>query len=59
MAQVLRGQWFMACGSILIMSTARAMYIFVIYSMDIKSMLGYTQKQFKYLLTTKNNLSSF
>ncbi|KAL6599944.1 hypothetical protein ACP70R_045595 [Stipagrostis hirtigluma subsp. patula] len=44
-AQVLRGRWFMAYGSFLIMSTAGATYIFAIYSKDIKSTLGYTQEQ--------------
>uniref|UniRef100_J3NFB6 Uncharacterized protein n=1 Tax=Oryza brachyantha TaxID=4533 RepID=J3NFB6_ORYBR len=44
-AQVLRGRWFMAYGSFLIMSAAGATYIFAIYSKDIKSTLGYTQEQ--------------
>jgi hypothetical protein len=43
--QVLRGRWFMAYGSFLIMSAAGATYIFAIYSEDIKSALGYTQEQ--------------
>ncbi|KAL5206126.1 hypothetical protein ABZP36_034335 [Zizania latifolia] len=43
--QVLRGRWFMAYGSFLIMSAAGATYIFAIYSKDIKSTLGYTQEQ--------------
>jgi hypothetical protein len=43
--QVLRGQWFMAYGSFLIMSAAGATYIFAIYSKDIKSTLGYTQEK--------------
>ncbi|KAF0914491.1 hypothetical protein E2562_028970 [Oryza meyeriana var. granulata] len=44
-AQVLRGRWFMAYGSFLIMSAAGATYIFAIYSKNIKSTLGYTQEQ--------------
>ncbi|KAG2631074.1 protein NUCLEAR FUSION DEFECTIVE 4-like [Panicum virgatum] len=44
-AQVLRGRWFMAYGSFLIMSAAGATYIFAIYSKDIKATLGYTQEQ--------------
>ncbi|TKW29876.1 hypothetical protein SEVIR_3G424000v4 [Setaria viridis] len=44
-SQVLRGRWFMAYGSFLIMSAAGATYIFAIYSKDIKSTLGYTQEQ--------------
>ncbi|EES16452.1 hypothetical protein BDA96_08G207600 [Sorghum bicolor] len=44
-AQVVRGRWFMAYGSFLIMSAAGATYIFAIYSKDIKSTLGYTQEQ--------------
>ncbi|KAL6846863.1 hypothetical protein ACP4OV_022716 [Aristida adscensionis] len=44
-AQVLRGRWFMAYGSFLIMSSAGATYIFAIYSKDIKATLGYTQEQ--------------
>jgi hypothetical protein len=44
-AQVLRGRWFMAYGSFLIMSAAGATYIFAIYSKGIKSTLGYTQEQ--------------
>ncbi|EES17496.1 protein NUCLEAR FUSION DEFECTIVE 4 [Sorghum bicolor] len=44
-AQVLRGRWFMAYGSFLIMSAAGATYIFAVYSKDIKSTLGYTQEQ--------------
>ncbi|CAN6330079.1 unnamed protein product [Urochloa humidicola] len=44
-AQVVRGRWFMAYGSFLIMSAAGATYIFGIYSKDIKSTLGYTQEQ--------------
>ncbi|BAF30393.2 protein NUCLEAR FUSION DEFECTIVE 4 [Oryza sativa Japonica Group] len=44
-AHVLRGRWFMAYGSFLIMSAAGATYIFAIYSKDIKSTLGYTQEQ--------------
>jgi hypothetical protein len=43
--QVLRGRWFMAYGSFLIMSAAGATYIFAIYSKDIKSTLGYTQEK--------------
>ncbi|TKW29878.1 hypothetical protein SEVIR_3G424100v4 [Setaria viridis] len=43
--QVLRGRWFMAYGSFLIMSAAGATYIFAIYSKDIKTTLGYTQEQ--------------
>uniref|UniRef100_A0A0D9Y1U0 Uncharacterized protein n=1 Tax=Leersia perrieri TaxID=77586 RepID=A0A0D9Y1U0_9ORYZ len=44
-AQVVKGRWFMAYGSFLIMSAAGATYIFAIYSKDIKSTLGYTQEQ--------------
>ncbi|PAN22095.1 hypothetical protein PAHAL_3G512800 [Panicum hallii] len=44
-AQVLRGRWFMAYGSFLIMSAAGATYIFAIYSKDIKATLGYSQEQ--------------
>ncbi|KAF0914490.1 hypothetical protein E2562_028969 [Oryza meyeriana var. granulata] len=44
-AQVMRGRWFMAYGSFLIMSAAGATYIFAIYSKDIKATLGYTQEQ--------------
>ncbi|XP_062201691.1 protein NUCLEAR FUSION DEFECTIVE 4-like [Phragmites australis] len=44
-AHVLRGRWFMAYGSFLIMSSAGATYIFAIYSKDIKATLGYTQEQ--------------
>ncbi|PVH63284.1 hypothetical protein PAHAL_3G512400 [Panicum hallii] len=44
-AQVLRGRWFMAYGSSLIMSAAGATYIFAIYSKDIKATLGYSQEQ--------------
>ncbi|CAL4897393.1 unnamed protein product [Urochloa decumbens] len=44
-AQVVRGRWFMAYGSFLIMSAAGATYIFGIYSKDIKWTLGYTQEQ--------------
>ncbi|CAN6330081.1 unnamed protein product [Urochloa humidicola] len=44
-AQVVRGRWFMAYGSFLIMSAAGATYIFGIYSKDIKTTLGYTQEQ--------------
>ncbi|CAL4890649.1 unnamed protein product [Urochloa decumbens] len=44
-AQVVRGRWFMAYGSFLIMSAAGATYIFGIYSKDVKSTLGYTQEQ--------------
>ncbi|KAJ1266664.1 hypothetical protein BS78_08G169400 [Paspalum vaginatum] len=44
-AQVLRGRWFMAYASFLIMSAAGATYIFAIYSKDIKATLGYTQEQ--------------
>ncbi|CAL4897392.1 unnamed protein product [Urochloa decumbens] len=44
-SQVVRGRWFMAYGSFLIMSAAGATYIFGIYSKDIKSALGYTQEQ--------------
>ncbi|RLN29335.1 uncharacterized protein C2845_PM05G00280 [Panicum miliaceum] len=39
-AQVLRGRWFMAYGSFLIMSAAGATHIFAIYSKDIKATLG-------------------
>ncbi|VAH14337.1 unnamed protein product [Triticum turgidum subsp. durum] len=42
---VLRGRWFMAYGSFLIMSAAGATYIFAVYSKDIKATLGYTQEQ--------------
>ncbi|CAL4904739.1 unnamed protein product [Urochloa decumbens] len=44
-SQVVRGRWFMAYGSFLIMSAAGATYIFGIYSKDIKATLGYTQEQ--------------
>ncbi|XP_048531373.1 protein NUCLEAR FUSION DEFECTIVE 4-like [Triticum urartu] len=44
-AHVLRGRWFMAYGSFLIMSAAGATYIFAVYSKDIKATLGYTQEQ--------------
>jgi hypothetical protein len=44
-AQVLRGRWFMAYGSFLILSASGATYTFAIYSKDIKSTLGYTQEQ--------------
>ncbi|CAN6335266.1 unnamed protein product [Urochloa humidicola] len=44
-SQVVRGRWFMAYGSFLIMSAAGATYIFGIYSKDIKTTLGYTQEQ--------------
>ncbi|XP_066354956.1 protein NUCLEAR FUSION DEFECTIVE 4-like [Miscanthus floridulus] len=44
-AQVLRGRWFMAYGSFILLSTAGATYTFAIYSKDIKSTLGYTQEQ--------------
>ncbi|KAG2622447.1 hypothetical protein PVAP13_3NG261800 [Panicum virgatum] len=44
-AQVLRGRWFMAYGSFLIISAAGATYIFAIYSKDIKATLGYSQEQ--------------
>ncbi|XP_040255017.1 protein NUCLEAR FUSION DEFECTIVE 4-like [Aegilops tauschii subsp. strangulata] len=44
-AHVLRGRWFMAHGSFLIMSAAGATYIFAVYSKDIKATLGYTQEQ--------------
>ncbi|CAN6348683.1 unnamed protein product [Urochloa humidicola] len=44
-AQVVRGRWFMAYGSFLIMSAAGATYIFGVYSKDIKTTLGYTQEQ--------------
>ncbi|CAM0878862.1 unnamed protein product [Alopecurus aequalis] len=44
-ARVLRGRWFMAYGSFLIMSAAGATYIFAVYSKDIKATLGYSQEQ--------------
>ncbi|KAJ4769468.1 Major facilitator superfamily protein [Rhynchospora pubera] len=40
----LRGRWFMAYASFLIMSAAGATYIFAIYSKDIKTTLGYDQQ---------------
>ncbi|EFH57895.1 predicted protein [Arabidopsis lyrata subsp. lyrata] len=50
--QILTGRWFMFFGSLLIMSTAGATYMFGIYSGDIKKTLGYDQ-------TTLNLLSFF
>ncbi|CAD5320822.1 unnamed protein product [Arabidopsis thaliana] len=50
--QILTGRWFMFFGSLLIMSTAGATYMFGIYSGDIKETLGYDQ-------TTLNLLSFF
>ncbi|KAJ4789731.1 Major facilitator superfamily [Rhynchospora pubera] len=50
--EIIRGRWFMAYASFLIMSMAGATYIFAIYSKDIKSTLGYDQK-------TLNTLSFF
>ncbi|XP_010517258.1 PREDICTED: protein NUCLEAR FUSION DEFECTIVE 4-like [Camelina sativa] len=50
--QILTGRWFMFFGSLLIMSTAGATYMFGIYSSDIKKTLGYDQ-------TTLNLLSFF
>jgi Nodulin-like len=42
--ETLRGRWFMAYASFLIMSAAGATYIFAIYSKDIKTTLGYDQQ---------------
>lgn len=50
--QILTGRWFMFFGSLLIMSTAGATYMFGSYSSDIKEALGYDQ-------TTLNLLSFF
>ena len=40
---VLLGRWFMVFASLLVMSASGSMYIFGIYSNDIKSTLGYEQ----------------
>lgn len=50
--QVLKSQWFMVFGTILIMAAAGATYMFGLYSEDIKTSLGYDQ-------TTLNLLSFF
>lgn len=50
--QVIKSQWFMVFGTILIMAAAGATYMFGLYSEDIKTSLGYDQ-------TTLNLLSFF
>jgi hypothetical protein len=41
--KVLTGRWFMAFSSFMIMSVSGASYMFGLYSMEIKSALGYDQ----------------
>ncbi|XP_010933280.1 protein NUCLEAR FUSION DEFECTIVE 4 [Elaeis guineensis] len=43
--QVLRGRWFTVFASFLINATSGSLYVFAIYSKDIKSSLGYDQRQ--------------
>lgn len=50
--QVLTGRWLMLFASFLMMASAGASYMFVLYSNDIKSSLGYSQ-------TTLNLISFF
>ncbi|EHA8588986.1 putative membrane protein YMR155W [Cocos nucifera] len=42
--QVLRGRWFTVFASFLINATSGSLYVFAIYSKDIKSSLGYDQR---------------
>ncbi|XP_071700609.1 uncharacterized protein [Rutidosis leptorrhynchoides] len=50
---VFRGRWFMMFACLLIMSVAGAIYMFAIYSGDIKTALGYDQSTLNLLSTFK------
>ncbi|KAL6851895.1 hypothetical protein ACP4OV_020080 [Aristida adscensionis] len=48
-ARVLRSRWFMMFASMVVMASSGSMYIFALYSKELRSTLGYNQQQLNML----------